>query len=498
MALSTAVPPSAKARVVGIKTEFKNLGVGNLFALPQRIAVVGQGSSVASYSTDKLTVSSAADAGTVYGFGSPIHLAVKQLLPATGDGVSPVPVTIYPLVDDGGALPSDGDITPVVTQTKIASYKVIVNNIESEAFLVDVGASVSDVTLAITTAINAALDMPIVATDGTTEVTFISKWEGASANDLVVSVIGDETAGTTFGITQPTGGATNPNIDSALAQVGNVWETLFLNCLDIADTVTLDKYSAFGEGRWGALVRKPMVAFTGNTITAVASAIAVSDARGTDRTNGQLVAPGSTDLPFVVAARELARIAVQANTDPAQDFGGLLATGLTPGADGDQWDYSERDIAVKAGSSTVETRDGVVTLSDILTFYHPTGDATPAYSYVVDVMKLQNILFNLNIIFESSRWEGNPLIPNDQATNNRNARKPKHAVADIATMIDNLGLAAIISDPATAKTTIQANINESNPKRLDILFTVQLSGNSNIISIDFNFGFFLGQASLVA
>jgi phage tail sheath gpL-like len=498
MSLSTAVPPSAKARVVGIKTEFKNLGVGNLFALQQRVAVVGQGATGSVYSTDKFTVSSASEAGTLYGFGSPVHLAVKQLLPATGDGVSPVPVTVYPLVDDGAGVAAAGDVTPVVTQTKLASYKVVVNNIESAAFLVDVGATVADVTLAMTTAINATLDIPIVATDGTTEVTFVAKWKGASSNDLVVSVVGDATAGSTFGITQPVGGATNPNIDAALAQVGNVWETVFLNCLDIADTSTLDKYSAFGEGRWGALVRKPMIAFTGNTIAAVASAVAVSDARATDRTNSQLVAPGSIDLPFVVAARQLARIAVSGNTDPAQDFGGLLATGLTPGADGDQWDYSQRDIAVNAGSSTVETRDGVVTLSDILTFYHPTGDATPAYSYVVDVYKLQNILYNLNVIFESSRWEGNPLIPNDQATNNRNARKPKHAVADIATMVDNLGLAAIISDPETAKTTIQANINESNPKRLDIAFTVQLSGNANVISIDFNFGFFFGQASLVA
>ena len=116
----------------------------------------------------------------------------------------------------------------------------------------------------------------------------------------------------------------------------------------------------------------------------------------------------------------------------------------------------------------------------------------------MDIVRLQNILYNLNLIFETPEWDGAPLIPDDQPTANRNARKPKTAVAEVAAMIDSLGLEAIISDPGTAKDTIVAGINESNPKRLDIAFTVQLSGNANIISIDFNFGFFFGTSTLVA
>lgn len=69
------------------------------------------------------------------------------------------------------------------------------------------------------------------------------------------------------------------------------------------------------------------------------------------------------------------------------------------------------------------------------------------------------------------------------------------AVAAVAGLIDSLAENAIVSDPETAKATIQADINSQNPKRLDIAFTVQLSGNTNIISIDFNFGFFFGGAN---
>ncbi len=502
MAISSAVDASAVARVVGIKTIFKDLRGGGILFLPQRLAVVGQGSSASTYDTTKRQVTSATEAATLYGFGSPIHLAVLQLLPVNGDGVGTIPVTVYPLEDDGSGVASAGDITPSGAATEAAAYRVRVNNIDSEQFVISVGDSVADIITAATAAINATLEMPVIATDATpgtsTEVGIASKWAGTSANDIVIEIVGPTTAGVSFAITQPVGGLVNPDVDDALNQVGNVWETMVLNCMDVADTATLDKYSTFGEGRWGALVRKPLVVLTGNTETTVTAATAVSDARKTDRTNGQLVAPGSNDLPFIVAARQLARIAKVANNNPPQDYGSQDATGLTPGTDGEQWTYTDRDSAIKKGSSSVEVKDGVVNVSDVVTFYHPTGDPIPAYRYVVDIVKLQNIIFNLDLIFATPEWDGAPLIPDDQPTVNRSAKKPKAAVAAVASMLDSLGLNAIISDPETAKANTLAEINDQNPKRLDVSTTVQLSGNTNIISVDLNFGFFFGTASVVA
>ncbi|MCK5236245.1 MAG: phage tail protein, partial [Deltaproteobacteria bacterium] len=360
------IEASAVARVTGIDVVFKDLrGEGVLF-LPQRIAVVGQGNSAAVYSTDKRQVTSAAEASSLYGSGSPIHQAVLQLLPPNGDGVGTIPVTIFPLEDDGAGAAAVGDITPANAATESASYKVSVNNIDSEEFVVAPADTVAAIVTTMTAAINAVVEMPVIAADNVTDVTITSKWEGVSANDIVVEVVGPS-VGVTFGITQPVGGLVNPDITAALAQIGDIWETLVLNCLDIADTDTLDIYSTFGEGRWGELTKKPLIVFTGNTATTVAAATVVSDARKTDRTNAQLVAPGSNDLPFTVAARQLARIAVIANNNPPHDYGSQSATGLTPGADGDQWDYTEQDLAVKSGSSTTKVKDGVVDIADVVT-----------------------------------------------------------------------------------------------------------------------------------
>lgn len=500
MGISTAVDASAVARVLGIKTAFKDLRGGGILFLPQRVAIIGQGNSAAVYANTKQQITSAFQAATLFGFGSPIHLSALQMFPVNGDGVGTIPVTVYPLDDDGSGVASTGDITATGTATKAGAFRVKINNILSEAFVVAVGELGTAMEDRITDAINAVLEMPVIAVaDGSgNKSDLTSKWKGTSANGIFIEIDGPTDTGITFAITQHTGGLVNPDVDDSLNQVGNVWETMFLNCMDLADTTTLGKFDTFGEGRWGALVRKPMIAFTGTTLTSVTAATAVSDARKADRTNSQLVAPGSNDLSFVVAARQLARIVKVANNNPPQDYGSQDATGLTPGADGDQWTYIERDVAVKAGSSTVEVNDGVVNVSDVVTFFHPTGDPIPAYRFVVDIVKLQNILFNLDLIFATQEWDGAPLIPDDQPTVNPLAKKPKTAVAEVAAMLDSLGLNAIISDPKTAKANTFAEIDSGNPKRLNLTTTVQLSGNTNIKSIDLNFGFFFGSSTIVA
>jgi phage tail sheath gpL-like len=488
MPISAAVDPSALARVLGIETKFSDLRAGRVVFLPQRIAVIGQGATAATFVTTKRQVTSALEVAQLYGFGSPLHLAVKQLMPVNGDGVGTIPVTVYPLEDDGSGVAAVGDITPSGSVTAAASYRVRIGGILSGAFNVAIDDTVADIVTAIAAAVTAELDVPVVATDDTTEVGITSKWKGASANDIFMEIVGDADSGITFGITQLVGGDVNPGITTALDQFGEVWETMVLNCMEVADTDTLDALSLFGEARWGALTRKPLVAFVGS----VGQTATVPDARTTDRVNSQLVAPGSPDLPLMVAARQLARIAVVANSNPPHDYGSQDATGVNPGTDGEQWDYVTRDARFKQGSSTVEVKGGVVNISDVVTFYHPAGDPTPAYRYVVDVVKLQNIIFNLDLIFASPDWDGAPLIPDNQPTVNRSAKQPKGAVAAVSALLDDLGLNAIISDPETAKANTFAEIDGSNPKRLNVSTVVQLSGNTNIISVTLNFGFFFG------
>ncbi len=587
------IDASAVARVLGIETQFEDLRAGGVLFLPQRICIVAQGASDAVYSSTKYQITSAAQAGARYGYGSPIHLAAKQFFPADGNGVGTIPVTVYPLSDHDSGVAAAGNITPSGSQTKAAQYRVAVSNILSELFVIPVGASVTTICRLIGEAVAATLDLPVTRsytygsisaaeksggnagdgtctslsatgvakpgdhrlictsavtnggvwsltdpdgivvttgltmtpgsggatvlsggglqftlTDGTddfevgdefvisvpaTNVVLTSKWKGVSANDIYIEVLGED-YGTAFAVTQPTGGLANPDVSEALEQIGDVWETLFLNALNVSDTTALDAFADLGEARWGELVRKPFLAFCGNTEVEVEDATAVCSTRRDDRVNVQLVAPGSTDLPFVVAARQLAMIARVANNNPPKNYARQRATGLTPGADSEQWDAAERDQAVKLGSSTIEVKDGVVNISDVVTFYRPSGDPTPAYRFVVDIVKVWQVLFNLALIFEAEEWASAPLIPNDQPTVNPAVRKPKDAVAAVHAMHDSLALNAIISDPDFAKANTSSAIDSQNPKRLNVSTTYKISGNTNIVNVTNKFGFYYGTA----
>lgn len=495
--MSTAVDLSAVARVLGVKTEFVDLRSGGVVVLPQRIAVIAQGRSDSVYSLTKRRVTSAGEAGSVYGFGSPIHLAVRQLLPVNGDGVGTVPVTIYPLEDDANAEPAVAEITPTGSATETAAYSVTIGGIRSDRFVITTDDDIETICGKIADAVNSVVDMPVVADATATDVELTAKWAGESGNGITLEMDSAD-AGVDFALTPFSGGLVNPDIDGALAQFGEVWETFILNGLNAEDTDTLDALRTFGDGRWGALTRKPLVAFTGWTGTDINDAEDITDGRELDLTNSLIPAPGSRELPFVVAARALARIASMANNTPPHDYGSLRADGLEPGEDGEQWDYPTRDRAIKAGISTTIVRDSVITLQDIVTMYRPQAEPIPAYRYVVDIVKLQNVLFNIDLEFARPEWDGAPLIPDDDPTTERTAKKPKTARMAVGAITDNLALAAILSDPAFARANTVAKINPQNPKRLDLRVTVKLSGNTNILSVDLNFGFFFGTAQVVA
>ncbi len=496
-----SVDASAVARVLGISVEFVDLRGDRALFLPQRIAVIAQGATASTYSLTKRRVRSAAEGGGIYGFGSPIHLILRELLPENGDGVGTIPVTVYPLEDvyDTG-VPAEGTITPAGSQTKKGSYRVRIGGVLSQAFIVDASDTVAERCAAITAAINAVLHMPVVAADNTTAVGLTAKWAGATGNGISIEVPDGDNAqvfgtlyGGTFTVAAMADGLTDPTVDDALDQVGNVWETMVVNA--IGDDTSLDTIQDFGEGRWGELVRRPLVSFSGSIGTSANTLSTLGDTRKDDRVNALLTAPGSVNLPCVVAARQVARIARIANNNPPTDYGAQRATGLIAGTDAEQWDYITRDSLVKSGVSTTEGVDGVITIGDVVTFYHPDGEEPPAYRYVVDIVRLQNCIYNFDLKFGSSEWAAAPLIPNDQATVNPNAKKPSSAIAEAAAILDGLGDEAIISDPDTAKKNTTATISSSNPKRLDMVVPIQLSGNTNVKSVDLKFGFYFGNAA---
>lgn len=488
-----SVSNSILTRVLGVNVEFVNFNLGQAVFLPQRIVVIGQGNTAATYDLDKTQFFSAVAAANKYGYGCPIHLAMRQLFPENNDGVKGIPVNIIPLEDDGAGVVADGEITASGTATSAYSGTVTIGGIGSANIAIP-STTAADAALAlIKTAIDSILEMPV--TTGIVAAGVLpleAKWKGESGNDISIVVSLNDGTGLTFGTTAFANGANNPDIDGALAKIGNVWETFILNCLNYDDTATADKYSTWNEGRWDQLVRKPAVVASGS-VDDFATVTAITDARKTDRTNFLACRNvGSKELPFVLAARALAKdIVPTANDKPAKNYEGLL-TGLLPGADNVQEGTNTADAAMKLGASTSIVTDGVIELRDTVTYYHPTGETNPAYRYVVDIVKLMNVLFNVEIILQDLK--SNPLAPDSTVSADPDLVQPKDVLTLFGNLADSLagGRSAIIVDPEFTKENATAAINDQNPKRLDSTFPVKLSGNVEVNSNDIKWGFYFG------
>jgi phage tail sheath gpL-like len=582
------LPASAVSRVCGVNVEYRNFNAGAGAYLPQRLAVIGAGNDDAVYSADKYEATGSADAvAKRYGYGSPLHLAARQLFPEGGGGAA-FPVTIYPVIaDDGsyaqikvrvsntsteevvgvagtyhlndgvkdwylnipenisfapgdfqdfelqattkghdgnlyvgydvtsaitppipaglqvvstwikdgtepGAAPSIGSISCDGAATGSGECTVRIGGIEAVFAILKDNTAVQ-ILSAMRSAIQKILEMPVVAGDvADGELPLTAKWSGASGNDITIKVV-SEVNGVVFGITAMTGGAVDPDVAPALAKIGQVWETFILSCLSYNNPSRLDKYQIYAEGRWSELEKKPCIVAHGCTDD-FATRTAITDIRKTDYANFLIQSCGSDEIPFVIAAKGLlSDIMTNANSNPPLGYHGLLS-GLAAGDDSAQENYTTKNNSVAKGASTNAKNGSVAELNDIITFYHPDGESLPSRRYVVDLVKLQNVVFNVRAIMEADELKGAPLVSDATSTTNPKAVQPKTIKTALMNLANSLAAFAIIGESEFTKENMAIKFSSTNPKRLDVQFPCKLSGNLEVTGTDIYFGFYLGAA----
>jgi phage tail sheath gpL-like len=486
------LPSSAISRVTGVNVEYRNFNSGNGGFLPQRLAVFGVGNDDAVYSTEKHEAIGSADAiAKRYGYGSPLHLAARQFFPM-GDGGATFPVTFFPLKPASAATKAEGAISLTGASTSAGSGTAAIGGIEAE-FPIAKGAAPAAILAAVKDAINTKLEMPVIAgtiADG--ELPLTAKWKGETGNEITIEVH-TIVEGINFGITAMTGGTLDPDVEPALAAIGQVWETFILSCFSWKKTARLDQYQLFCEGRWGEFEKKPCLVAHG-CFDDYETRTAVTDLRKYDYANFLIPSVGSRELSFVIAARGLVNdIMPNANSNPALGYKGKL-TGLAAGADAAQELYQTRNNSVAKGASTNVKTGSVAELNDIITFYHPDGEAIPSRRYVVDLVKLMNVVFNVRMIMEADEMKGAPLVSDATPTTNPRAIQPKTVKTNLMNLANSLSREAITQEPVFTKENLVVKIDSFNPKRLNVQYPCKLSGNVEVTSTDIYFGFYLEAA----
>jgi phage tail sheath gpL-like len=472
--------------------------------LPQRIALLGE-ANVANQSgldTDAIVITTARRAGELFGFGSPIHMAMRILRPANGGGVGGVPIVVYPQEEAVGATTKTLTITPTGVATGSGTHTVKIagrRGLEGQFYNVNIatGDTTDDITEKITDAINAVLGSPVTANDTTYEVEVETKWAGLTANAVNVSVdTNGNDLGITYSVVATQAGSGTPDIAGALAQFGNDWNTIVVNTYGTQSDIlnALEDFNGIPDplaptGRYAGIIMKPFIALTGSTAEDPSS---ITDARKSDVTIAICPAPLSDGCHWEAAANMCVLYARQAQDTPHLDVSGRDYPDMpVPVAIGDMANYDNRDAIVKKGCSTVDLVAGNYRVMDFVTTYHPDGETPPQFRYVRNLNIDFNVRYGYYLLEQINVVDHVIADDNDVVTASR-VIKPKIWKQIVDRYAVNLSERALIVQPAFTQDSIAVNISTINPDRLETFFRYKRSGYARIASTTAEAGFNFG------
>lgn len=512
--LSTAVGLDRVSRVVGYKLK-KGFFQESTPNLPQSIVVFGEANDAnqATLDTDAREVTSAQEAGELYGFGSPIHQIMRILRPISGDGVGGIPTVVMPQAADGGAtdtvinisVTAAGGVTSNTTHYIVVSGRYALDG-ESYAISMVKGETYLEVLNRMADAINGVLNAPCSAsvdttTPGSEFLVITSKWKGATSAELNVSIdTGDDIAGCTYTEDSKTDGTGTISLTGALAQFGNNWHTLVVN--PYSDSTNLDALETFNgipdpdtpTGRYVGTVFKPFMAVYGDTESDKDVIGAETDARKLQVTNAVAPAPNSVAFSWEAAANMVYLHALIAQNMPHLDVNAKTYPDMPVPADGDIGDfadYNNRDYLVKKGCSTVNLVGGLFAIQDFVTTYHPSGEVPPQYRYCRNLQLDWNVRYGYYVL-ENINVVDNAIAPSEQTVTVASTIKPAQWKQILFSYADDLAERAMIAEPDFMKDSVDVQVSDTNPDRLETFFRYKRTGIARISSTDAEAGFAFG------
>jgi phage tail sheath gpL-like len=499
--ISDAVGLELVSKIVGYKItkgNFANVTQN----LPQRVAIFGE-ANVANQSSvnfdEGYEITTAQQAGEIFGFGSPIYAAMRILRPFSGSGIGGIPTIVYAQAQAGGAtsrildIEATGVSTANTTHTLIIAGRTGVDGVNYD-FTLNTGDTSADIHAKIEDAINNVLGCPGSATSTDYECTFESKWKGLTANDIDITIdTGGNDAGINYSVSTNQAAAATPSVANSLATFENDWVTVVVNTYG-AVTSIMDTLEAFNgipkptnpTGRYSSIVMKPFIAFTGSTLEDPSS---ITDTRLNDVTIAICPAPLSDGLPLEAAANCALLYAPQAQNNPHLDISGMNYPDMpTPTSIGAMAAYINRDAIVKKGCSTVELISGTYQMTDFVTTYHPVGETPPQFRYVRSLTQDFNVRFKYYVI-EQIHVVDHAIAADNTTVTASNVIKPSLWKQILFKFADDLALAAITTDPEFMKASIEVGIGETNPDRFETFFQYKRSGFARISSTTAQAGF---------
>lgn len=366
-------------RVPLFYVEFDASQTGNSFLIAPSL-LIGQKLAGGSATANQPVQVSGTDQARAY-FGSGSMLA--RMVEAFRKGDSFSELWCLPLDDNPAGAAATG--TLALTGTALAAGTV---SLYVAGQRLQLGVTAAQTAAAIATAlaalVNANVSLPVTAAAETGTVTFTARHKGALGNDIDLRLnyrgpAGGEAlpAGLGVTITAMAGGATEPSLDAAIANMGD--EPFDHIGLPYTDSASLD---AIGEalghvtGRW-AWDRQ----IYGHAYTARRGSVAVLGTHGNGRNDPHVTILGfdkSPTPPWEWAAALTAQASRALNLDPARPLQSLGMPGLAAPVMSDRPTLQELNTLLYDGIATYAVAsDGGVQLQRVITTYQKNAFGDP-------------------------------------------------------------------------------------------------------------------------
>lgn len=500
---SNAIATDILTRVVGYILKKGNFALTSP-NLPHRIVVLGEANNAnqGALDTDAKEINSAKQAGQLYGYGSPIYSMLRILRPITNEGVGGIPVIVIPQEAAAGATSKRIRITPSGVASANGTHYVRIagrDGIDGENYTLNIlaGETVADISEKIENAVNAVLAAPVDASSTDYEATLETKWRSLTAQELSVTInTGEDDLGLTYVIAQTQAGSGTPTIAAALAQFGNVWNTIVVNGYGLQATVVsaLEAFNGIPldvnpTGRYAGTTFKPFIAITGSLSN---DPSATTDAKLNEVTIAVAPAPLSSGFSFEAAANMTYLFARQAQHSPQLDVAGKFYPDMpTPISIGSMATLLNRNTILKKGCSTVDLVSSKYQVQDFVTTYHPIGEEPAQYRYGRNLNLDWNVRYGY-FIREQLYVVDRAISTDDAIVTVDGVIKPKQWVAQLNDYADDLERRALIVDSDFMKVSVEVSINNLIPDRLETYFRYKRSGfarqAATTAEAGFNFG----------
>jgi phage tail sheath gpL-like len=454
----------------------------------QRTLIIGQmvagGTGVANVPVLSQGVS---DAATVGGQNSMLALMTSWYRQNDTFGE----VWYLPLADNASATAAVGSITVGAAPTANGTLSLYVAGVRYSIPVLTTQ-TVTQIAAAIAAAINADGACPVTASAAVGVVTLTADNKGPCGNDIdlrlnYLGTSGGEAlpAGMTVSFVAMTGGATPPDMTTALSNLGDM-PFDFIVC-PYTDTASLDALKALlssTTGRWSYAKQ-----IYGHVFAALRGTVGALTTFGLGRNNEHESVMGFYDSPtpnWLWAAALAGAAAVSLRNDPALPLQTLSIAGVLAPQIQNRFILTDRNTLLYDGISTFTAgQDGTVYIENLITTYQKNafGNADNSYLQVETLFTLAYVLRFMRTVVTSKYARVKLAADGTKFAAGSAIVTPSIIRADLIAAYGELEEAGYVQKSSDFKLGLIVQQDSSNPNRVNVLWPGTLISQLRIFAM---------------